>query len=163
MPERPLAKEQVLAMLAEGPRRIAELTRGLDPALLRTPPAHREWSATDVLAHLRSCADVWGRCIETILAEDRPTLRAVNPRTWVRQTNYHDLEFSPSLRSFTRQRASLLAVLEALSPGGWLRGARVTGAGKPRERTVMSYAQGLALHERPHLKQIARIVKTLRP
>jgi hypothetical protein len=38
----------------------------------------------------------------------------------------------------------------------------VTGAGKPLERTVLFYAQWLARHERPHVKQIERIVNPLR-
>ena len=33
-----------------------------------------------VLAHLRACADVWGTCMVTIITQDQPTLRGVNPR-----------------------------------------------------------------------------------
>src|SRR5438270_1388745 len=103
-------------MLTEAPQRIAALTGYLEPAQLRTAPGPDEWSANDVLAHLRSCADVWGDCIAVILAEDRPTLRAIDPRTWIKRTNYPDLDFRPSLQAFTEQRAALLAVLEALPP-----------------------------------------------
>ena len=63
---------------------------------------------------------------------------------------------------FATQRAELLAVLEPLPPEGWSRAATVTGAGKPLERTVLFYAQWLARHERPHIKQVERIVNTLR-
>jgi hypothetical protein len=66
------------------------------------------------------------------------------------------------LQAFTRQRADLLAVLEPLPPEGWARAATVTGAGKVLERTVFFYAQWLARHERPHVKQIARIASTIR-
>ena len=51
---------------------------------------------------------------------------------------------------------------EPLPPEGWLRAATVTGAGKVLERTVLSYAQWLASHERTHVKQIERVVNTLR-
>ncbi|MDQ3467526.1 MAG: DinB family protein, partial [Chloroflexota bacterium] len=122
---------------------------------------HDEWSANDVLAHLRASADVWGNCIAAIIAEERPTLRAVNPRTWIKQTDYLELEFRPSLRAFATQRADLLAVLEPLPPEGWSRAATVTGAGKVLERTVLFYARWLAGHERPHVKQIERIVNTM--
>jgi hypothetical protein len=40
--------------------------------------------------------------------------------------------------------------------------ALVTGAGKPRERTVQMYARWLANHEQSHIKQIERIVNMLR-
>ena len=161
MPSRSLTTEQVLTLLAETPPRIAALTAGLAPARLHTTPNPDGWSANDVLAHLRACADVWGNCIVAMIAEDTPTLRAVNPRTWIKKTDYLALEFRPSLRSFATQRADLLAVLEPLPHEGWLRAATVTGAGKVLERTVLFYAQWLARHERPHVKQIARIVNTL--
>ena len=158
MPSRLLTTEQVLTLLAETPPRIAAHTAGLAPAQLYTPPNHDGWSLNDVLAHLRACADVWGNCMVAIIAQDIPTLRAVNPRTWIKQTDYLDLEFRPSLRSFATQRADLLAVLEPLPHEGWSRAATVTGAGKVLERTVLFYAQWLARHERQHVKQVERIV-----
>lgn len=161
MAEKSLAIEQVLTLLAQAPSRIATLTAELTPNQLQTTPSPAEWSANDVLAHLRSCADVWGNCISTIIAEDMPTIRAVNPTTWIKQTNYRELDFQQSLHAFTTQRAALMAVLEALPQEGWSRAAAVTGAGKPLERTVFSYARRLVIHERPHIKQIERIVLTM--
>jgi hypothetical protein len=162
MPDRSLTSERILTLLAAAPPRLTALTADLTPAHLRTVPGPDQWSANDVLAHLRACSDMWGACIMAMLAEERPTLRAVNPRTWINQTDYLQLEFQPSLRAFTTQRADLLAVLEPLPPEGWSRAATVTGAGKPLERTVRFYAEWLARHERPHLKQIERIVTSLR-
>jgi DinB superfamily len=157
-----LTVDQVLAILPDTPRRIADLTAGVAPDRLRATPDFGGWSANEVLAHLRSCADVWGGCIERILAEDRPTIRAVNPRTWIRSTDYLDLEFRPSLAAFTAQRADLLAVLERLGPDEWARSATVTGAGRVLERTVQFYAQWLAQHERSHRRQLQRIVDSVR-
>ena len=161
MPSRSLTIEQVLTLLAATPPRIAALTAGLAPAQLHTTPNHDGWSANDVLAHLRACADVWGNCIVAMIAGDMPTLRAVNPLTWIKKTNYLELEFRPSLRAFATQRADLLAVLSPLPIDAWERSATVTGAGKVLERTVLFYARWLAGHERPHVKQIERIVKTM--
>jgi hypothetical protein len=148
-------------MLAAGPARIAALTADLTPAQLRAIPTNGEWSANDALAHLRSCADMWGDCIAAILAEDTPTLRAINPRTWIEQTDYPELEFRPSFHAFTTQRTNLLAVLQSLAPEDWSRAAIVKGAGKALNRTVFFYAQWLATHERSHLKQIQRIVSAI--
>ena len=153
----PRTIEQILAMLAAAPTRIADLTKGLPPAQLLAPPEPGEWSARDVLAHLRACADMWGKYIAEILSEDRPTIKAVNPTAWIKKTNYREQEFKPSLQAFAAQRAELLAVLKPLAPEAWSRMATVTGAGKPRERTVYTYAQWLANHERSHFKQIERI------
>lgn len=146
-------------MLADAPRRIAALTKGLSEAQLHRAPERGEWSANEVLAHLRACADTRGGAIHTILASDHPTFRAVNPRTWLEETDYLDLAFRPSLRAFTRQRAGLVGVLKALPRKGWSRAATVTGAGRPLERTVLEYAAWVAVHERPHLKQLADLVE----
>ena len=161
MPNTSLTTEQVLTLLAKTPQRITALTASLTPAQLHTTPHHDEWSANDVLAHLRACADVWGNCMMEIIAVDRPTLRAVNPLTWIKKTDYLELEFQPSLDSFATQRADLLAVLEPLPLEGWLRSATVTGAGKVLERTVLFYGHWLAGHERQHVKQVEHIVNRM--
>lgn len=150
--------KQVLTILQETPDRLAELTRGVTPAQLRTAPARDEWSAVEVLAHLRSCADVWGHAIQVIVADDHPTLKAVNPTTWIDSTDYPQLEFHPSLQAFKSQREQLLAVLEPLPPDAWSRSATVVGAGKPLERSVYTYADRLARHERIHWKQLEKTV-----
>lgn len=162
MPGRPHTSEQILTILAEAPGRIAASTAGVASARLRAAPAPGEWSPTEVLAHLRACADVWGTGIARMLAEDLPTIRAVSPRTWVHGTDYPELEYAPSLRAYTEQRAALLAVLEPLPPEGWSRAATVAGAGRPFRHTVLSYAERLATHERPHVQQIARTVEAFR-
>jgi hypothetical protein len=162
VPRKSLSIEQILTILANTPPRLAALTTGLTPGQLRTPPSPGEWSANDVLAHLRACADVWGGCIQTILSQDSPTIRAVNPRTWIKDTDYLVQAFMPSLQAFSSQRAELLSVLERLQPEEWSREAMVSGAGKPLTRSARFYAQWLARHERPHLKQIESIANSIR-
>jgi hypothetical protein len=157
-----VSPEGILQMLRATPDRLGQVTRGIAPDRLRATPVAGEWSANEVLAHLRSCADVWGEAIATIVTEDTPTIRAINPRTWIKRTNYVDLEFRPSLRAFASQRADLLAMLEPLRPEAWTRRATVTGAGKVLERTVLVYARWLGRHERPHLKQVESIVASVR-
>ncbi len=105
---------------------------------------------------------MWGGNMLAIITQDKSTLRAVNPRTWINQTDYFQQDFQPSLRAFATQRDHLLAALEPLAPEGWSRSATVTGAGKPLERTVLDYAVRLAIHERSHVKQIEHIVNTMR-
>ena len=157
-----LTIEQVLALLEETQTRIAAATSGLTEAQLHSSPKRGEWSANEVLAHVRACADVRGEPIRTILAENHPTFRAVNPLTWIKKTDYLDLEFGPSFRAFTKQRADLLALLKPLPRKAWSRGATVTGAGAALERTVLFYADWVARHERPHVKQVEQIAAAMR-
>ncbi len=163
MYDTPLTIDQVLTRLEEQPKAIAALTAGLPRARLQRAPSHGEWSVNDVLAHLRSCADMWGRYIAVIIAKDHPTIRAMNPTTWIKSTDYPDLEFAPSFRAFAKQRAELLELLRPLAKPAWARSATVTGGGRPRERTVMEYARWLANHERTHVRHIERILGDLGP
>ena len=162
MNETALTIDRILTDLAVQPKTIAALTAGLPRARLHRAASRDEWSINDVLAHLRSCSDMWGKYIATIIAEDHPTIRAMNPRTWIKRTNYPDLEFAPSLGAFRKQRAELLAILRPLGKTSWSRGAKVTGAGKPLEVTVLDYARRLVDHERTHVNQIQRIVTSPR-
>ncbi len=161
MPSTSPTIERVLTLLRETPVRIAALPADLSPETLQMRPTPDEWSANEVLAHLRACADVWGNCIMTIIAQDRPTWRAVSSRTWIKQTDYPELAFRPSLRAFMTQRADLLAILSPLPIDAWERSARVRMVGRVLERTVLSYAERLVVHERPHIKQIACIAGTV--
>lgn len=157
-----LSIDELLPMLRNSPSIIDEDLVHLTPEQLRTVQGHGDWSANDVLAHIRSCADVWGGCIGQILKEDLPTIRAIDPRTWMKSTDYPDLDFHTSFLAYTAQRTDLVRLLESLSDKEWMRSATVIGAGKALNRTALFYARWLAIHERPHLKQIERIVSTAR-
>jgi hypothetical protein len=161
VPTTALTLDQILIQLPETPLRITAMTTGVTPANLRMSPAAGEWSATEVLAHLRSCADVWGNNIVRIIREDTPEWVAVNPRSWIEKTDYNDLRFAPSLRAFTKQRAALMAALGPLPRKGWSRVALVSGGAPTCERSVLYYAERLARHERTHVKQIGRIITAL--
>jgi len=150
--------EQILTSLAETPRRLASITSGLETARLHVKLDTDSWSANDILAHLRSCADVWGKSILTMIAQDNLTLRYVSPRTWIRKTDYPAQEFRKSLQAFAKQRNDLLTTLKPLTIEGWSRAATFTGTVKGRQQTVFSYARRIAEHETQHLDQIESVL-----
>src|SRR3954453_7043684 len=153
--------QQCLDQLRLTPQRLRELRSGVPPELLRTAPGPDEWSANDVLAHLRACSDRWGDAATRILEEDHPQIRGTEPHIWITKTNYLDLEFAPSLRAFVRQRKALLGVLDSVLPDDWQRTGTLVGAGKHVDLTAHTYVERLARHERPHIKQIAKTLVEL--
>lgn len=150
--------EQILSILRDTPDRLSDLTGELAEAELHAAPEPGEWSVTEIVAHLRSCSDVWGEAIEKIAMTDHPTIRAVSPTTWIESTDYRQLAFATSLRAFRKQRDQLLALLGQLPDHGWSRRATVLGGGSPLELSVHSYATRLARHERTHWRQVAKAV-----
>jgi len=141
MPSTSLVIERVLTLLRDAPTHLAALTADLSPEALQMRPTLDEWSAS---AGTRASAGVCGRLV-----------RAVSPRTWIKQTDYPDLAFRPSLGAFMAQRAELLVVLSPLPIDIWERSSRVSTVGRVLETTVFSYT------ERPHIKQIAGIAGSM--
>jgi hypothetical protein len=162
MAHRLLTGNEIMAILPETPRRIAALAEGLTPTQLHESPEPDAWSVNDVLAHLRACHDVFGGNILRILAEDTPTWKGMNPRAWIKKTDYPEWEFAPAFEAFKKQRADLLSVLEPLPPDGWERTAKVKGMlGETYERSARYYGDWMAAHERAHWKHLERIIATL--
>lgn len=150
---------KLLTLLAETPQRLIGLTIDLDAAQLQNRPAENVWSINEILAHLRVCAEVWGRSILAMLTEERPTLRYVSPRTVARKRDYTAQDYHASLRSFVQQRSELIQLLTSLDNAAWSRGATFTGTTKGRDQTIYSYVQRIIGHEVEHLTQIETLLQ----
>ena len=147
--------EKYLGLLTNTSRRLIKATQGLDDLRLQYKMDKKIWSVNDILAHLRSCADVWGGSIEAMLAQDRPTLPYQHPRQWIKKTDYPKLIFEESFQAFRMQREKLLNILNNLSFEDWSRAAMI----KHREHTVFSETRRMALHEEVHCQQIEELLK----
>ena len=157
----PAEIENVLRLLAATPRRIASLSREVETSKLHFRPHPDSWSANDILAHLRACADVWGKSMVEMITRDHPKLRYISPRGWIRKTDYLELEFRESLKAFTDQRRELLRVLKGLAIKDWSRSATFTGTTKGTDQTVYSHACRIAEHENKHCGQIEAVLNSL--
>jgi hypothetical protein len=142
------------------PKRMARIVRGRNDRELHRKPAPDAWSARDIVAHLRACAEVWGRSIDRMMTEDHPTIRYVSPRSWIRRTDYLEQSFRDSLRAFSKARAGLVETLSALDASGWSRRATFSGTTLGRDATVLSYARRIADHEVGHVDQLRRTLGT---
>lgn len=150
---------KLLVLLAETPQRLAVMTNGLDPAWLHTPLSENAWSANEVLAHLRVCAEVWGQSIVAMITQDRPTLCYVSPRTVAKKRNYATQDYHRSFQAFAKQRTELLQLLTSLPEEAWSRGATFTGTTRGREQTIYSYVQRITAHEAEHVAQIETLLQ----
>jgi len=150
----PAAIEKYLKLLEKTPRSIAAATKDIDGARLRSRTDEQPWSVTDILAHLRSCADVWGDSIDAMLTEQKPTVPYCHPRQWIKKTDYPQLPFHESFKAFVAQRGKLLNVLKGLSFDDWSRAAIIKG----REHTVFTQVRRMALHEQVHCEQIESLL-----
>ena len=115
----PVEIEKYLKILEATPRMIASLTAPVEAILLESRPDKKSWSVDDILAHLRSCADLWTHSIYAMLAEKQPVLPNINERKWAKVTGYAEAPFAESFQAFTLQRENLLRILRVLPFESW--------------------------------------------
>ena len=147
--------QEYLKLLGETFHRIASMTKQVDEARLQAKPDKDEWSANDVLAHLRFCADVWGGEIDKMLEKNDQKLPYAHPRQWIKKTNYRELPFHESFQAFKEQRRKLLKILKGLAFEDWSRRAIIKG----REHTIFTHVRRMAKHEEVHCEQIEELLK----
>jgi hypothetical protein len=147
--------EKYLRILSETPQQIAQVAKGLEEVGLQFKADQKSWSANDILAHLRSCADLWTHSIYAMLAENEPVFSDINERKWAKVTRYAELSFADSLQVFSLQRENLLRVLKSLPFDYWERSAIIY----QRKHTVFTQTRRMAKHEIEHCEQIASLLR----
>src|SRR5215510_4120669 len=147
--------EMYLHLLEETPRRIKAVTQNVDETRLQFKADSKTWSANEILAHLRSCADVWGDSIDDMLAKEHPKIPYRHPRQWIKKTNYLEISFHESFQAFAAQRKNLLKILKSLSVEDWSRAGTI----QEKEYTVFIQARRMAMHEDIHCSEIEQLLK----
>lgn len=146
-----------LEQLRQTPAAIHTLTKQLPAEKLETAPKG-VWSVKDNLAHLDSCAEVWGYSIYAMLRFDTPVMAKFHPREWTAAVKYRNISFTELLQKFTIDRKLLLGILEKLKPEKWERIAMIDR----RPFSVYAQARRMALHEVGHITQIEEFLKDLK-
>ncbi|HEX4203851.1 MAG TPA: DinB family protein [Ktedonobacteraceae bacterium] len=142
-----------LERLAVVPRRIMQHTEGWDTERLRIA-IDGEWSAVQILAHIRAADDVLAYRAYAILARDQPTLVAYDERRWAEVASYASLDFRASLTLYTLRRAELVHMLLPISSEQWQR----TGVHEVRGAvSLFDVVLGLLEHEEEHCAQLAAL------
>jgi hypothetical protein len=147
--------EKYLNLLEETPRRVALASKEMSETRLQFRADKKSWSVNDILAHLRSCADIWTHSIYAMLAAHAPELPDINERKWAKVTRYEELPFAESLQVFSLERKNLLQVLKALPFESWESSALIFG----RKHTVFTQARRMAKHEIEHCEQIESLLQ----
>ena len=143
-----------IEQLRDAPTRIAAATAGVADDRLYVRTADEPWSVNDVLAHVRSAADVRDRFIRRLATEERASIPYRSARSELAKTDYLERSLTENLAAYTAKRVELITFLEALPLEGWTRGASM----RDRPETVASYAGYLADHDTAHCEQIEALL-----
>jgi hypothetical protein len=155
MKSTPSEINKYLVVLSQTPQRIVQAVEDMNDVHLQQRTDAKSWSANDILAHLRSCADLWTYSIYAMLAENQPEFSDINERKWAKVTRYGELPFEESFQAFSLQRKNLLRVLHALAVESWERPAVIFG----RKHTVFTQARRMAKHENEHVQKLESLLR----
>ena len=142
--------DDLVERLAATPGRVAAAVAGRTPEALSAAP-DGEWSAVDVLAHLRASDDILSPRLVAMLVREEPALPAFDDRRWGEVMGYAESDFQELLATFTFRRAEQIRVLRQLTPADWQR----VGIHEARGRiTLLETLRHLADHEVEHCVQL---------
>ena len=147
--------DSLINQLEDIPNRIARTVVGWTEDELHARPNDGEWSAADVLAHLRSADDILTPRIYMMLVRDNPTLLAYEEREWAAVLRYAEADFHTSLQTYTLRRAELINTLRHLEPEQWERKGVHEHKG---ELTVLTLVSDMIDHEEEHCRQIEALL-----
>lgn len=148
--------QELVETLAATPVWLRGCFLRLSEANARVSPGAGQWSAADVLAHLRASDAILAPRVFQILARHEAPLIGFDERAWAALAARAQASIAMQLAAFEAVRAELVGVLKTLSPGEW---AAVGHHETRGALTVREIVEDLASHEREHRMQIETLVQ----
>ena len=165
--------ERRRARLAGTADELTEAIRNRSAAQLARRPDATNWSATEIICHLRDIEELCILRFHTMLAMEDPAVFVVgapprnparwgiggevpfplDPGRWVDDRQYSRSDAGQALAAFGRRRREVLALLRSLSSEQWTRGSMHPAHGRV---TFEEWTAGMAGHDDNHLDQLRR-------
>ncbi len=123
---------------------------GLSEEALRFRPADREWSAKEVVGHLRDIAELWDRRLYMVYSQNDPALPGIEEEEMVREADYQSAPDVRAIISTMRDYRGRSVRLLNHAPD-WSRTGQHPRNGRRSLRQLVEMA---IAHERMHLEQI---------
>lgn len=168
--------EERLGRLQRTPGELERAVAGKSEAEVSRRPDGRNWSAREILCHLRDVEELFQVRFHTIVALDEPRILVVgatpadlapwriggsiqhplDPDRWAEERQYRRSDAGEALAAFQRRRAEVLTLLRSLSPPEWQRGGTHLRRGR---QTLAEWVASLAAHDDNHLDQLRRALE----
>ena len=142
--------DNLLTRLAATPHAIAALFANHSDAEI-VAARESEWSAAEVLAHLRAADDIQSYRAYAALARDDAPMPAFDERRWAEVVGYAALPPRESAAVYAGKRAELVAMLRRITPQEWDRTFRHETLG---DLTLWAQISNLVEHEEEHTAQL---------
>jgi uncharacterized damage-inducible protein DinB len=130
----------------------AAITDVPDAALARRPDG-TNWSAKEVICHVRDIEESFMARLQAVMLMDEPKLLPVEPDRWAADRQYQRNDAAEALDSFRTRRDESLKFLHGLKPAQWERGGLHATRGR---MTIRDFVGLMVWHDDNHLDQLRR-------
>jgi hypothetical protein len=141
-----------LDVIAETPRRLAQLLETIGPERVETPPAPGKWSARDIVSHLADAEIVFSFRLKQTLAQDHHVIQPFDQDLWAK--SYPACDAQLALAALSAVRAWNLALIKSLKPADLSKPVTHPERGT---MTLQTIVETMAGHDRNHIKQVEAI------
>jgi len=165
---------QRLDRLLRTPADVGAAVHGRSWDDLRRRPDPKNWSATEIVCHLRDIEEICMLRFRTMLAMEEPKVLvvgarvanpaewglvgaelAIDPERWAEERQYSRCDGEAALEAFRRRRRDSLDLFGRLMPEQWQRGCQHPTLGRV---TFGDWTALMAAHDDDHLAQLQRAV-----
>jgi len=145
--------EEQMARMERTAGDLAAAVKGVPDAMLSKRPDEKNWSAKEIVCHLRDTEEAFMARFQSIMVMDEPRFVAVEPDRVAIDRQYQRNDAPEALSTFKQRRAETLAFLRGLKPEQWERGGIHPVRGR---MTVTDFVGLMAWHDDNHLDQLKR-------
>jgi uncharacterized damage-inducible protein DinB len=132
---------------------FAAAIKGVPDAVLSRRPDDRNWSAREIVCHVRDTEESFMARFQAMLAMEEPKLPAVDADRWAVERQYQRNDVPEAVAAFRARREETLRFFRGLKPEQWER----SGIHATRGRmTLRDFVELMAWHDDNHLDQLKR-------
>jgi hypothetical protein len=144
----------LLERFRRGPELLAVVLTGVFGDEEDFAIAPGKWSVRQIVAHLADMEMVGSHRMRQVIAEENPTLTAVDQDAWTDKLDYPRRKPKQSLETFRRIRAENYELLKGLPESAFDRAGNHTADGR---LTLMQLLERYAEHAEKHARQLQEL------
>ena len=139
--------DEQMARMERTAHDFAAAIKGASDAQLSKRPDDTNWSAKEVVCHVRDTEESFMIRFQTVMAMDEPKFLGIEPDRWAIDRQYSRNDVQEALEAFRARRDESLKFLRGLAPEQWERG------GVHATRQGLRRSHGLARRQPPRPAQ----------
>jgi uncharacterized damage-inducible protein DinB len=145
--------DEQLARMERTVNDYAAVVKNVSDAQLTKRPDPKNWSAKEVVCHVRDIEESFMMRFLSIMAMDDPKFLPVEPDRWAVERQYQRNDVQEALAALKTRREETLRFLRGLKPEQWERGGIHATRGR---MTIKDFVELMAWHDDNHLDQLKR-------